>query len=190
MSSPAFFVGADRGDQDLSGAEHLAEDLSATLGSTLGSPVVVCTQQVRTGSPHYAVSLEYVAVGALGDVRLDPEIALAVWDGRTVGADVWATGAREALTAHRDRTGGRAIRFPGQAMVTGEVPLDDVIGSSGIDDVQILGGASPPGLVLHTRGYLRPTYLAGRLTLLVRPAGEGAVIPFEIADPHRCCGGH
>ncbi|MPZ80028.1 MAG: hypothetical protein GEV28_06360 [Actinophytocola sp.] len=44
--------------------------------------------------------------------------------------------------------------------------------------------------VVDTRDHLRPTFVAGRLVLLVEPAAGGVLRPAEIEEPHQCCGGH
>jgi len=41
--------------------------------------------------------------------------------------------------------------------------------------------------VVVTGGFLRPTFVRGRLVLLVEPVA-GGVGPIEHAEPHRCCG--
>lgn len=168
-------LGADRGDTDVGGAEHLAAMLTTLLQAELGTPTVVCTHQIRDIAPHYAVSLEYPGGGAA------PAVA---------ATEQWAAGAQLAMAAHWDRTGGRAVRFPGEETLTGTVKVCAVLGRTAIDQVDVLGGSPAEGLLLQTREHVRPTFRSGRLVLLVRPAGDGEVIPFEIAAPHLCCGGH
>jgi hypothetical protein len=84
--------------------------------------------------------------------------------------------------------GARCIRFPGQEAMTGVHSAAEIVAASAIDEVVGVGVAvdSP----VDTRGFLRPTFTAGRLVLLVEPAAGGVLRPVEIAAPHQCCGGH
>ena len=103
-----------------------------------------------------------------------------------------ARGARAAgqtpLTGPPD--GARAVRFPGQDRLTGRHRAADITAWSEIDEVVGIGVPAGPDALVDTLGFLRPTYQAGRLVLLVEPAAGGVLRPSEIEQPHQCCGGH
>ena len=86
--------------------------------------------------------------------------------------------------------GARAVRFPGQDRLTGVHTAGEITALSEIDEVVGIGVPVGPDTRVDTRGYLRPTYQAGRLVLLVEPAAGGVLRPSEIEQPHECCGGH
>ncbi len=86
--------------------------------------------------------------------------------------------------------GARAVRFPGQDRLTGRHRAGDITAWSEIDEVVGIGVPVGPDDVVDTRGYLRPTYQAGGLVLLVEPAAGALLRPSEIEQPHQCCGGH
>jgi hypothetical protein len=99
-----------------------------------------------------------------------------------------ALGAASARAAGAD---GRAVRFPGVDLLTGTVPVADVLASTAIDEVRVLaGGVLPPAAVLQTRDFCRPVYADGTLVLHVLPAGPGRVAPFEVPNPTPCCAAH
>lgn len=98
--------------------------------------------------------------------------------------------AAAAAAAHAAGTAGRAVRFAGVELLTGTVPIADVLSRTAIDRVLVLGGGSAAGAVLDTRDFVRPEWRDGRLTLLVLPAGPGRVAPFEVPDPTPCCAAH
>jgi hypothetical protein len=86
--------------------------------------------------------------------------------------------------------GARAVRFPGQDRLTGRHRAGDIMAWSEIDEVVGVGVPVGPDATVDTQGFLRPTYQAGRLVLLVEPAAGGVLRPSEIEQPHQCCGGH
>jgi hypothetical protein len=102
--------------------------------------------------------------------------------------------ARTALAAATDRAAGadgRAVRFSGMDLLTGTVPVADVLELTAVEEVRVLaGGTLPPDALLDTRDFCRPTYQEGRLVLLVLPAGRGRVAPFEVPNPTPCCAAH
>jgi hypothetical protein len=101
---------------------------------------------------------------------------------------------RNALAAATDRAAGadgRAVRFPGMELLTGTVPVADVLRRTAVDEVRVLaGGTLPPDARLTTRDFCRPVYQNGKLVLLVLPAGPGLVAPFEVPNPTPCCAAH
>ncbi|HEV7658155.1 MAG TPA: hypothetical protein VGP36_25940 [Mycobacteriales bacterium] len=209
--SASAVLGVDAGSRTAAEAEHLLLGLVADLGA--GPGAVLCTHAVRQGTPHYAGTLTLPAPVVLPDVPgaglallgagPDPvgadEPAVGTVPGhRPVAAGVLTAGdpalARTALSAATDRAAGadgRAVRFPGVELLTGTVPVQDVLDRTAVEEVRVLaGGTLPPDALLHTRDFCRPIYQDGRLVLLVLPAGPHAVAPFEVPNPTPCCAVH
>jgi MFS family permease len=64
---------------------------------------------------------------------------------------------------------------------------------SAIERVRVLGAERPepaPETLVETRGFVRPQWLDGRLTLVTTPVGGGLVAPFEVPKPTPCCADH
>lgn len=95
-----------------------------------------------------------------------------------------------AAVLDQGRTDGRCVRFPGQDALTGTRTAGEIVAMSAIDEVVGVGVAVRGDAVVDTRDHLRPTFVAGRLVLLVEPAAGGVLRPAEIEEPHQCCGGH
>ena len=169
----------------------------------LGPDAILCTHIVRAGTPHYAGTLTLPAH--------DEVLARATGSEAIAGAGVallasgtgpWTSGpeqlAQSALAVAGERVecrDGRAVQFPGAGLLTGRVPVSDVLAGTAIEQVAVLGGTLPPAAVLETRDFVRPQWRDGRLVLLALPGGEGAggenlVAPFEVPNPTPCCGGH
>ena len=117
---------------------------------------------------------------------------------RTLGGPVVVDGEEDghldgpapvALQAARAGTAGRCVRFPGQEAVQGRLPVADLIASTAIEELVGVGVQVSAEDVLDTLGYLRPQWSGGRLTLVVEQAAGGVLQPFEIENPHECCGG-
>jgi hypothetical protein len=205
-------LGVDAGSRTAAEAEHLLLGLVADLGA--GPGAVLCTHAVRQGTPHYAgtvmlpgpVDLPVVpdAGVALLGAGPDPvgdgaEFSVGTVPGHApVAAGVRTGGdpalARNALAAATDRAAGvdgRAVRYPGMDLLTGTVPVADVLEHTAVEEVRVLaGGVLPPDALLDTRDFCRPAYQEGRLVLLVLPAGPGRVAPFEVPNPTPCCAAH
>jgi len=97
----------------------------------------------------------------------------------------------ELLDAHRARTSGRVVVFPGSTTLTGTVPVAAVVSSTRIDRIGVLGGADADGgTPLVTRGFVRPRWSGGELVLHTQPAVGGTLVPFETPDPTPCCAAH
>ena len=87
--------------------------------------------------------------------------------------------------------GGRAFIFPGSDLLVGTWAVGEVIARTAIEEVRVLGGATPPdGAVLDTQDFVRPVFDGGRLVLHVRPGLDGGFVPFEQPDPTPCCADH
>jgi hypothetical protein len=156
--------------------------------------LVACTHLVYVPHPHVAVSLLLPAreEGA-------PPHASAVTGAPSSrgGEDPWPSeaedgpGAEQAAAEHGARSAGRAVFYPGVELLTGSLTVGDVLSRTAIERVVMIGGAeATPDTILHTLDYVRPMWMDGRLTLVTRPAPEGALAPFELKNPMPCCAGH
>jgi hypothetical protein len=155
------------------GANREAEHWLYSLGLPAG--VEACTHLARAPYPHVVVSL---ALPSTPDVDL-PEVP----------PDLRAA-ADEAAAAHAARRGGRAVLFAGVEALVGTVTVADLLASSAIDRVRVLGGAAPdPATEVVTRDFVRPEWTDGELTLVTSPAPGGRLAPFEFPNPTPCCGG-
>lgn len=186
-------LGVDAGSRTAADAEHLMLGVAAELGA--GPGAALCTHAVRQGTPHYAATVTLPALPATLPAAMPP-IPAAGWalvDTAEVleGDPVLARTALGAATARAAGTDGRAVRFPGIELLTGTVPVADVLAGTAIDEVRVLaGGLLPPAAMLLTRDFCRPVYEAGALVLHVLPAGPGRVAPFEVPNPTPCCAAH
>jgi hypothetical protein len=161
-------VGLSRGDAQVLQAEHWLHELVRPLG--LPGPIA-CTHLVQTPYPHVAVSVD----GPLPATSA-PELAEA---------------AEQAAAAHRARTGGRAVRYPGVDELVGSLTVAWVLNLSAIERVIVLGGGEPsPDTVLHTRDFVRPQWMDGVLTLVATRVAGGGIAPFEVPNPTPCCADH
>ena len=200
-------VGLAAGQQDRSEVEHLL----ALAVDLLAGVVLACTHVIEGA---WAASVETTAsVGEPGELwallqdRGAADVAVCV---RSRGADPRITDPRitdprvdvagpaglrhAAAQASRElveRSAGRAVLFPGQERLTGEIATDDVPSLSAIRAVEGIAGTPTVGTRLVTRDFVRPVLRTGALVLQVRPFGEeGTVAPFEVPDPTPCCAAH
>ncbi len=92
---------------------------------------------------------------------------------------------------HRDRRGGRLFHFPGADLV-GTMTVARLLADSAIDEVVMVGHREPlpSDARIDTQGFLRPLFVQGRTVLVVRPAADDVVVPFEQPDPTPCCADH
>lgn len=177
-------LGVDAGSPTAADAEHLLRRLAEDLGADSGA--VLCTHAVRLGIPHYAGTLSWS-----GPLPTVPDAGVALSSGARGGDPALAAGALDAALERAAGAAGRAVRFPGMELLTGIVPVSEVLARTAIERVTVLaGGALPPDARLHTREFVRPEWHDGRLTLLVLPAGRGLVAPFEVPNPTPCCASH
>lgn len=181
-------LGVDAGSPTAADAEHLLRRLAEDLGADPGA--VLCTHPVRDGVPHYAGTLDWN--GPLPSLLAAvPAAGVADASGALDGDPVLAAHALGAARDRHARVAGRAVRYPGLELLTGIVPVADVLARTAIEQVTVLaGGTLPPDARLHTRDFVRPEWRDGTLTLLVLPAGRGLVAPFEVPDPTPCCASH
>ncbi len=167
------------------------------LGTRLGGVPELATHVVRSDAGnHYAGTLRLTTPADLAGVVsgwLAPgEVAVLLPAGDEVrlGDDGHAEHAATAARAHRDRASGRLVRFPGQEALPDRLPLAELTRRCAVEAVDLLGVADDPGLVLRTRGHVRPEFRAGVLVLPVTAWDEGEVCPFEQPNPRACCADH
>jgi len=192
------WVGLDRGDVDL---PHLEHDLLAAL-APLGPAPTVCTLLVHDGLPHHAASASLPDAPGAVDLAAELGRALAAFGGALValggpgepalelGDEACRDGARRAARGLRDGREGRAVRFPGQAALTGRLPVGEVVARSAVAELVPIGTALTADRILDTRDHVRPLLSDGALRLAVVPAAGGVVVPHERLGRHACCGGH
>jgi len=173
---------------------HLLAAVDEALAGSGAEAELVCTHVDRSAAaPRIGVSLRLTAEPA------DPAATRSAL-ARALAGPVVAEGADQAQVAGPARTAlleagagtaGRAVRFPGSTGVTGRISVADLIATTAIEQVVGIGVAAAGTDVVHTgpSGFLRPTLSGGQLTLLVERSAGGVLQPFEIEDPHECCGG-
>jgi hypothetical protein len=174
----------------------LAETEHALLGLgrrvDLPPAALLCTHMVRDSQPHYAFSLAVSDEACLTHVQT----YFAAWDSaishdRPSASSGYSEGLRLATGEAFARSGGRSVRFPGWAGIVGSPTVAEVLATTAIDRLEVLGGAAAnPADVLRSRDFVRPLWRHGELVLPVLPAGAGAVAPFEVPNPTPCCGEH
>lgn len=172
-------VALDGGWADLGAAEHAALSVLDTMGSD-GADATVCTHVLRLPTGN-----RYAATVATPTVLSPP--AAAAFAAATPGDE---GPLRRLAKDHADRTGGRAIRFPGQDRLRGRMAFGDVVLLSAIEALQHTGNPPGPDAALDTRSFVRPIFADGMLVLLTQPGLDGDVIPFEVENPTRCCEFH
>ncbi len=121
-------VGIDAGSPDARSAEHVLAGILDLLGEN--AVRFGCTHLTRTGGPHVVLSLEVVDASVLN--RLPPELRpVPLPQDGTVPEGAAVAGA----IAHRDRSSGRAVCFPGQERLTGVLTARELVALSAIDRV-------------------------------------------------------
>jgi hypothetical protein len=180
-------LGVDFASATIPQAEHLIHDVINTLG--LRADALACTHFIRQGRPHVAISIE--APAAIDLTLLPAEAGAALGDTRHGPPDLAETAA-QAAAEHATRRSGRAVRYPGAALMTGTLTTATILACTAIDRIHVLAGAGPPApaIFIDTRGHVRPEWQDGLLTLLTMPAGEDRLAPFEVPNPTPCCADH
>ncbi|WP_392465779.1 hypothetical protein ACF3NS_09670 [Arsenicicoccus cauae] len=206
-------VGLDPVAATVTEADHLAEHLGEALAEH-GHVTIVSTHLVPGpggASSHLALSIRWcspppgerdlVAVVDRLCERLVPETAAAAAHeiGAATGgsqqlrrgyADLADSAAEVALLA-RDGTTGRAVVYPGRQRLVGELTVAELVDRCAIDAVEgIAGTVVTHATVVRTRDFVRPVWRDGRLVLLVQPAADDTVVPFENPAPTPCCADH
>lgn len=181
-------------------AEHLLKQAIACLRQTGADQFTAATHRVTVyETPHVAMSISMFT--GLDPARMMNMLSesLSINDGAAgavrigeigVGEPVLQASAGRAAAAHRDRSSGRVVHFPGSETLTGTVFVADALATL-IDRVVALGGGHPePDSLLVTRNFLRPRWDAGKLVLHVQQAAGGTWVPFETPNPTACCSIH
>lgn len=184
-------VGLDGGTQERDATEHLLLTAVDQVRGAGAEVPLACTHFVRTPAPHWAASV--LVRGRVPELDLPGVSVVAVDEAggtRTDGSQDWALGAAGA--AEQLLSGnGRVVVFDGHDRLPASLPVEDVPALTAIQEVRGVGGTDTAGHLLHTRGYVRPDLVDGRLVLHVRPFGEdGNVAPFEVPNPTPCCAAH
>lgn len=175
-------IGLSAGHRTAPEAEHwLHDSVLPVLGGAAPSGAVACTHLVRTPFPHVAISLE-----------LHPEESPVRLTGLPAVTPELAEAAGFAADEHAARRSGRAVLFPGVDLLVGTITAGDLLASSAVERITVLGGEPdpPPDTLIDTRDFVRPQWLDGRLTLVTAPAGPGRLAPFEVPNPTPCCADH
>ena len=174
----------------LAGIEHALLGLGRQVA--LPDDAHLCTHVVRDDRPHYVVTITVGDDAVLREAQqhLAPWVS-AVSYGKPSATTGYSLGLRQGTREALARDGGRAVRFPGWHGVRGTLPVDEVLATTAISRLEILGGgAVGRDDVLHSRDFVRPLWRHGELVLPVLPSGRGAVAPFEVPNPTPCCGDH
>ncbi|MGX5653547.1 hypothetical protein ACWKWC_02080 [Geodermatophilus nigrescens] len=159
----------------------------------------MATHVVRAdGTGHHAGSLRVPAPDALagalaGWARPGESVVLSGdddGDDVALGDPAHAGHAADVARAHRARTSGRLVRFPGQDGLPGRFPLAELTDRCAVEAVHLLGVADDPALVLRTRGHVRPEFRDGVLVLVVNAWDDREVCPFEPPVQRECCADH
>jgi len=179
-------------------AEHMLSEVLAALRPVGGDQITTATHRVQVfHTAHVAMSIAIPTIAGEPGIfellrdMLGKHAAGAVWtDGAGAGPAQLQASTRQAATAHRDRTSGRVVQFPGSHTLTGTVPFGQVLATA-IDRLEPLGGDQPaPDSVLVTRDFVRPRWQGGELVLHIQPAVGGTWVPFETPNPTPCCAVH
>jgi len=167
-------IGLSLGHDTIPEAEAWLHHLVRGLGLP-ADLLVACTHLVQDPRPHVALSL---------DGPVDPD-TLPATPPELAGA------AEQGRQAHASRVSGRAVYFAGMSALTGTVSVADVLASSRIDRVAVLGGQTPaPETLVDARDFVRPRWTDGLLVLVTAPAAAGRLAPFEVPNPTPCCADH
>lgn len=191
MSGPVW-VGLDGEERDLARLEHLIHEAAEVIGR---APAFASTHVVTHGGRHAAAALSFAML------RPPERDLLAAWAvARDVGVIIddagsflaggpvaRRAGASVAIARLRDRTDGRAVRFPGQDQVPSSVTPARLIALSAIDRVIALGARIMPADLIENADHLRPRFEEGLLVLHVTALRSGRFRPFELATSHACC---
>ena len=119
------------------------------------------------------------SVAATLDSPVDPALVLRA---RRMGPPALAPTARAAALAQANRSGGRAVVFPGTPELVGLLQVHDILARSAIEEVVDITETMPrtDDLVLVS-GPVRPRWNFGRLILYVLPAAgavDSVYLPF------------
>lgn len=187
--SPHVVLGIDTTLDTLAEAEHAL--LGFRQNVVLPETVMVCTHEVRNGSPHYAFSVSFGSIVDAGTLRtIRQQFEEQGWAAGEDDDRSSASGVRQALSEVQAGNGGRAVVFPGSSSVIGAMSVGEVLAVSALDRVVVLGGVAVDDDIVETRDFVRPLWRDGELVLPVLPAGDHRFAPFEVPNPTPCCAVH
>jgi hypothetical protein len=182
-------VGLDLGHESVREAEHWLADVPAVLGHPAG--LVACTHLVPGARPRVVLTLAAPSTIELAALPPRPSVArMAVTPPTVPGSlrrdDPTDDGAAlRAASEHAARRAGRAVLYPGVRRLVGTVTVADLIARSAIERVVLLGSPDDepaPDVLVATRGYVRPQWMDGALTLVAVPVPGGRIAPVEAPE--------
>jgi hypothetical protein len=170
---PEVVVGIDAGHTNQDDCEQFALDVASRMQDV----AIVSIHIVREPTTHYAAA---ISAGRRPSAEM---LATVCGDLAVIDRDEYLVGdhpgARAAALASWLRAKGRVIRFPGQQYLCGTMSLADVTTLSAISHVTCVGGEAPTQTKLVTHDFVRPSFQAGHLTLLVAPLDDDFLVPLE-----------
>jgi len=193
-------IGVDAGTASLREADHLVHRLADALALPDGT--TACTHLIRTAERRgTTVSFALPDAGAataawqrLTELARTEADFGAVLGGLTYGSAASAGTAAPGAAEHARRSGGRAVLYPGAERLTGTVVLAELLATTAVERVVVLGAPGAegpdPGTPVLTRDHVRPEWREGVLTLVLVPAAGGTLAPFEVPNPTPCCADH
>jgi hypothetical protein len=183
--------GLSAGHASVKEAEHWVHEIVSGLGPIPG--LIACTHLVVEPYRHVAVSVRVPdTLADLPAVSAAAELS-AVAAELSAGAAELSVGAAAAAEEHRTGRAGRLVVYPGVDALVGVMTIGDLLTSSAIERVVVLGSArsiAAPGQEIDTRDWVRPQWIDGQVTLLAQPAIGDRLVPFEDPDPRPCCAEH
>jgi hypothetical protein len=109
----------------------------------------------------------------------------------TLGPAQLVGGARLAAAEGSRRTAGRLFRFPGQPAARGRLTARALRDHAGIDVIEGIGGTPVhDDSVIETLNFIRPIWRSTQSVLLVQPAANDVLVPFELEHQQKCCTNH
>lgn len=159
-------------------ADELAFACAALLTQLGGRDVLAATHWAALGQHrHVALALEVTSLdatdvaealnGIAGHGNTDDHGLLV--GGTFSGPAGLQSVLEETLDAHRARTSGRVVAFPGSTTLTGTLTVDDVVASTRIDRVRVIGSPEPKG---DTRGAARDCWTGASAAWVSEPPGK------------------
>jgi hypothetical protein len=199
-------LAVDPGFSSTRDADHLLQLLATHFG--LESDAFGCTHFELSGPRRVVVTIDVpsdvperdefaivdIALAVLADelplVKPRPVVGVVAGD-VSFGPDEQTVAASKAAMTHQRRDSGRVILFPGCADMVGVVSASELLSRSAIDALNAIGaGPISDADLIDTRGFVRPHWNDGVLTLDLMPAVGGVLVPFEVPNPTPCCADH
>ncbi|WP_328989880.1 hypothetical protein OG394_26950 [Kribbella sp. NBC_01245] len=203
-------IAVDAGSPGTVEAEHLCHELLGLLPDA----EIACTHWVPATPTdhlsddvlpaHVAVSITLPEATKATVRRLrhradEEDLGLVIsWPGTTaagatttLGPAQLVAGARLASAEGSPRTAGRLFRFPGQSAARGRLTARDLRDRAGIDVIEGIGGTPVhDDSVIDTMNFIRPIWRSAQSVLLVQPAANDVLVPFELEHQQKCCSNH